>query len=418
VLERVAGTAGEVMVNICDQVHERLGKLVTVRSRPGAIGRVSPGELARVGRLVHLLQAATECVCGRASAGLHLSHQGQVILYLQTFHEEQRSCVLGRLEVERWRRGGASREELLPLHPALAGALGVATIAWREGEQVEELLVQSSSGTSENGEAGESGESSGEAHTFADAVIPLLTAASAYLALGDSLPHARLEVGLKLAELLKLFNSRTCQLVLGAGAVNLAGLKTITIRNLAVTLRSLSLVSGTIPVVRRHLLQGQGQGLAQGQGQGQGLTDKQANTLARNLDSASKDYREHLGELGRKIVQIVDAALSQQLSSWERRPPVPSSSFKAIGKQLTKLLEAVQDVLPAPRVAELFTAIHSQFLSRVGDRLRAAGLAPDNSPTHGLVLSELIFYRENLRYLGVLGPEHLSDRALQVVWGR
>ena len=48
-------------------------------------------------------------------------------------------------------------------------------------------------------------------------------------------------------------------------------------RNLAVTLRSLSLVSGTIPVVRRHLLQGQG--LAQGQGQG--LTDKQANTLAR-----------------------------------------------------------------------------------------------------------------------------------------
>ena len=29
----------------------------------------------------------------------------------------------------------------------------------------------------------------------------------------------------------------------------------------------------------------------------------------RNLDSASKDYREHLGELGRKIVQIVDAAL-------------------------------------------------------------------------------------------------------------
>ena len=149
---------------------------------------------------------------------------------MQTFHEEQRSCVLGRLEVERWRRGGASREELLPLHPALAGALGVATIAWREGEQVEELLVQSSSGTSENGEAGESGESSGEAHTFADAVIPLLTAASAYLALGDSLPHARLEVGLKLAELLKLFNSRTCQLVLGAGAVNLAGLKTITIR--------------------------------------------------------------------------------------------------------------------------------------------------------------------------------------------
>jgi len=39
------------------------------------------------------------------------------------------------------------------------------------------------------------------------------------------------ELGLKTADLLKLFNSRACQLVLGAGAVSLAGLKTITIRS-------------------------------------------------------------------------------------------------------------------------------------------------------------------------------------------
>jgi len=106
------------------------------------------------------------------------------------------------------------------------------------------------------------------------------------------------------------------------------------------------------------------------------------------------------------------------IHSWERRPPVPSPSFKAIGKQLSKLLEAVQDVLPTPRVALLFTSIHNQFLSRVGDKLKQAGLVPDNSPTHGLVLSELIFYRENLRYLGVLSQEELSDRALQAVWQR
>ena len=104
------------------------------------------------------------------------------------------------------------------------------------------------------------------------------------------------------------------------------------------------------------------------------------------------------------------------IHSWERRPPVPSPSFKAIGKQLSKLLEAVQDVLPTPRVALLFTSIHNQFLSRwelkktfnnqsanprVGDKLKQAGLVPDNSPTHGLVLSELIFYRENLRFMSV-----------------
>ena len=106
--------------------------------------------------------------------------------------------------------------------------------------------------------------------------------------------------------------------------------------------------------------------------------------LFRNLDSAARDYSDHLGELERKIIQIVDAALQHQLArypstfnmhisqpsshilidSWERKPPVPSPSFKAIGKQLSKLLEAVQDVLPTPRVALLFTSIHNQFLSR------------------------------------------------------
>ena len=115
------------------------------------------------------------------------------------------------------------------LHSVLKERLAVADI--QEGKEfVEEVLV---------------GE---ESHTFAEAVVPLLVALSSYLALGDSLPNARVEaspncnytfhihsnvtcqVGLKVAELLKLFNSRTCQLVLGAGAVNMAGLKTITIR--------------------------------------------------------------------------------------------------------------------------------------------------------------------------------------------
>ena len=134
---------------------------------------------------------------------------------------------MAKLEGERWRKGQAKKSELDSLHPVLGERLGVADI--QEGkETVEELLV---------------GE---ESHTFAEAVMPLLSALSSYLALRDSLPNARVEaslafnialaefyvmqVGLKVAELLKLFNSRTCQLVLGAGAVNMAGLKTITIR--------------------------------------------------------------------------------------------------------------------------------------------------------------------------------------------
>ena len=47
---------------------------------------------------------------------------------------------------------------------------------------------------------------------------------------------------------------------------------------------------------------------------------------------------------------------------------------------------------------------------RVGDKLKQAGLVPDNSPTHGLVLSELIFYRENLRFMSIPIYSRTMDR--------
>ena len=202
-----------------------------------------------------------------------------------------------------------------------------------------------------------------------------------------------------------MFNSRTCQLVLGAGAVSVAGLKTITIRNLAVTRTSLALSALVIPTVKTHLIQ-----LASS------VSEKQSSSLVRNFDHASKDYQEHLTELDKKITQVVDAALSQQLGNWERKPPVPSESFKAIGKQLAKFHEAVQDILPAEKVSKLFLTIHTQFLQRVRAKLLEVGLKPDNSPSHGLVMSELIFYRENLKYINVLPEDTLKDAALSVIW--
>ena len=119
--------------------------------------------------------------------------------------------------------------------------------------------------------------------------------------------QASTEIGIKASELLKLFNSRTCQLVLGAEAVSVAGLRTITIRNLASA--SLALAALLIPGVKQHLMQ-----LATS------ATEKQSSSLVRNFDNATKDYQEHLAELDKKIVQVADAALNQQLANWTTAP--------------------------------------------------------------------------------------------------
>ena len=63
------------VLNICDQLHERLGKLVSLRSRPAGLALVSPRELEAIGRTIAQLTSHTGELCGgRVSASLGLSH--------------------------------------------------------------------------------------------------------------------------------------------------------------------------------------------------------------------------------------------------------------------------------------------------------------------------------------------------------
>lgn len=59
-------------------------------------------------------------------------------------------------------------------------------------------------------------------------------------------------IGRYLAELLRHYNSRCCQLVLGAGAMQAAGLKTITSTILVLASRSLKLLLWCMPFVKSH----------------------------------------------------------------------------------------------------------------------------------------------------------------------
>jgi len=396
---RLKQTSEEVMINICDQVHERLGKLVTVRSRPNAVKLVSAKELSTLQTLINILSKVTLDMCGKCSAGLQLSHQGQTILYIQQFHESSRTRLANLLEKEKWRPHTCKPEDLDKLKQ-----VPLDLIIWQPTINNSTIQQQPSAKVTNIQELRIVGCDDG--FSFVESVVIYLHLLSDYISHLTDLPSAAcVEVALKLGDLLKLFNSRTCQLVLGAGAVSLAGLKTITIRNLAITLRSLEFVTNIIPHIRSYFMD-----------LFPNLTAKQYTTIERSFDNAVKDYNDHLGELDRKIQQIVDAAMQVQLATWQRKPPVPSNSFKSIGKQLTKFHEAVQDILPHSRVNRMFRNIHNQFLKRVADALKSANLRPDNSPSHGLVVSELIFYRENLKYMNVLSPEDLHDAKLQTVW--
>ncbi|XP_048496751.1 vacuolar protein sorting-associated protein 54, chloroplastic isoform X2 [Beta vulgaris subsp. vulgaris] len=81
----------------------------------------------------------------------------------------------------------------------------------------------------------------------------LLKMLSEYIDMNDSLPSLSSEIVHRVVEILKFFNTRTCQLVLGAGAMQVSGLKSITSKHLALASQVISFTYAIIPDVKRTL---------------------------------------------------------------------------------------------------------------------------------------------------------------------
>ncbi|EEB91215.1 hypothetical protein MPER_10460, partial [Moniliophthora perniciosa FA553] len=108
----------------------------------------------------------------------------------------------------------------------------------------------------------------------------------------------------RVMEFMKAFNSRTCQVVLGAGALRSAGLKNITAKHLALASQSLSIMIALIPYIRemfrRH------------------LSPKQAVMLV-EFDKLKRDYQEHQNEIHAKLIAIMGDRLSAHIKTFQAR---------------------------------------------------------------------------------------------------
>ena len=133
----------------------------------------------------------------------------------------------------------------------------------------------------------------------------------------------------------------------------------------------------------------------------------------RQFTQLEKDYNDHIKLIHNKFVSIVGSTLERDLEQWEAKAPVPSSAFRSLGRQLVKFHEAIADLLPKSQIKIIFADIHGLLLSLLKERLRQQGIFSDGGPKHGLVMTELAFYLENLKSLNGLDT---SGFATDKVW--
>jgi hypothetical protein len=67
----------------------------------------------------------------------------------------------------------------------------------------------------------------------------------------------------------------------------------------------------------------------------------------------------HSEEVDAKILVVVGAILSQQLSRWQPTNSVPSQNFKSLSKDLLKVYESVSDIWTQETAAKVMLKVQN-----------------------------------------------------------
>ncbi|KAL3083094.1 hypothetical protein niasHS_010896 [Heterodera schachtii] len=197
-------------------------------------------------------------------------------------------------------------------------------------------------------------------------------------------PQCSMELTMDIVQILKAFNSRTCQLILGAGARQLVGLKMISVKHLALALRSLQFIAQFIPTLRQTFLN-------------QLPSDR--HTLLRYFDQTLRDFEDHEGEIKGKMLGLMDRELIGALEEWKLEGKVPTAAFQQIVMQIGKFYSSYSAVMPAELTTEILLKIHENFKLYLKQHLNSRGISPHDSIAYGMAGQDFAYYIENVRAL-------------------
>uniref|UniRef100_H3CAL9 Vacuolar protein sorting-associated protein 54 n=1 Tax=Tetraodon nigroviridis TaxID=99883 RepID=H3CAL9_TETNG len=370
-LKRLLSSIQDLLSSASDISHDRCVKVLTARAKDGSLERLSSAEFVALSQAVEAFASDTEQLCGRRSLSLRGALQSQANRFVHRFHEERKTKLSLLLDNERWKQAEVPAEFQDLVNAMADGSVTLPERKLPGGEDrkpADHLLVD------------------GQKFAVVGTVLLLIRIFLEYCQCVNDIPSIATDMLTRLADLLKHFNSRSCQLVLGAGALQVVGLKTITTKNLvALASRCLQLVVYYIPIIRTHFETK--------------LQPKQFSVL-RHFDHITKDYNDHIAEISAKLVAIMDSLFEKVLSKYEVKAPMPSLCFRNVCKQMAKMHEAIYELLPEEQTQQmLFLRINASFKMHLKRQLARLGVVNDGGPQHGLVVVDVAFYTENLQAL-------------------
>lgn len=362
--DAAARESGEALAAAAEAAAQRWAKLLLVRA-PVHV-RLRVGQLAQVAAATAAFADALDACCGsRRAAVLRATLSSQAKALLCGLHEQAASRLAASLEAEQW-----SRCDVPPAFQALADGLlraGAGLEAAAGAEAAEEAAPTLALG--------------GASFACVASSLLLLRTLAQYVEFGAALPSLASEALHRALEALKLFNSRSCALVLGAGALGASsGLRSISAKHLALASQQLLLALALLPHVRAAL--------------SRALPPARQALLLTASERCDADMRLHRQELHSKIASLSAERLLQHLgtlepaaSAWAAQPaladpPPPSELAETVTADVRGLGAMLSPLLPPEEAAPLFQRVAAAFDRSLSEGLARAAEAGGGARAH------------------------------------
>ncbi|XP_026458093.1 vacuolar protein sorting-associated protein 54, chloroplastic-like [Papaver somniferum] len=391
----------EAVFAACDAAHGRWAKLLGVRALLHPKLRLQ--EFLSIYNITQDFISATEKIGGRLGYSIRGTLQSQSKAFVSYQHDSRMAKIKAVLDQETWTSVDVPDEFQAIVKSFLSSevltnggqteALGSTDISSKaDGSPVvlpSQLIGQNESnetsadstgqikspvstgeGVAGNNNTKESAKSASQTLTYGavgyhmvNSGLILLKMLSEYVQMNNFLPALSFEIVQRVVELLKFFNTRTCQLVLGAGAMQVSGLKSITAKHLALASQVISFMHAIIPEIRTVLFLR--------------VPESCKATLMSEIGRVAQDYKVHRDEIHSKLVQIMRErllvhlrGLPQIVESWNRpedNDSQPSQFVRSLTKEVGFFQRILSRTLHENDVQAIFGQVVQIFHTQISD---------------------------------------------------
>ncbi|KAK6373340.1 hypothetical protein LTS17_008360 [Exophiala oligosperma] len=344
-----------------DLVQTQITKVVKVRSQQNA--ELPLDDFLKYFTLNRLFADECEAISGRSGTALKTVVDSQIKDFVYRFGESQKHDVIKVMDSDKWDAKDFGDRENKILSRILEGSTSDA-MPWVESTMIWQPPtngLKDSNGSATNGSAGTTAKVRSavideQKYILPESALAMLQSMESFQHLAAGIPSMSQEVATSLLETLRFFNSRSSQLILGAGATRSAGLKNITTKHLALSSQALSFVVALIPYVREFFRRH--------------LPSSTAPHIMTEFDKVKRLFQEHQSGIHEKLVDIMSGRAAMHVKSmknidWEEAAKNKATSVSPYMETLTKETGTLQKVLakhlPEPVVAGIMVPVFSSY---------------------------------------------------------